>query len=168
MWVSWSFHMEEGTCYQVSVCIVVLSSQDRKEGREGVERLGGRISSGFWYGDLMVTRVSPMRGCTWELSWCVPYITAAKAVKQSAGLWTGPVARISSGSLPFMQDGKAGDPSTVAQSVAWPRESLDADEGSANKTSILGHFKIKTGAPICKGNVGTQFSNPFMCYIYLF
>lgn len=68
-----------------------------------------------------------MSGRTWELSrWAayIPVATAAKAVTQSAGLWPGhrpvrmPVALISNGFLPFMQDGKAGDPSAHAQSVA--------------------------------------------------
>lgn len=189
MWMCWPSNIGERTCYQVSVWILVLSSQDRKEGRMGVERWGGQIGSGFRSGHLVVTRVFPMSGLTWELPWCVAYIpifTAAKAVEQSAWLWPGhravrlPVALISNRSLPFMQDGKAGDPSALAQSVAWPREAwiagqrhslahyLDAHKGSGNKTSILGHVKIKTGALVCNGNVGKQFSILFMYYIYLF
>lgn len=129
----------------------------------------------------MVTSVSPMGGHTWELSQCVAYIpifTAAKAAKQSAGLWPVrmPVALISNGSLPFMKDGKAADPSTVAHDKGslGTRAELSlahcfhADKGNVNKTSILGHFKIKRCSYLQGQCWHTVLKFIYILYIYLF
>lgn len=98
MWMCWPSHMEERTVAGVSLDRGTV--QPRQEG--GEEACGGMrgwISSGFRIGHLVVTRVFPMSGCTWECSWCVaniPGFTAAKAVKlgqgsknigQGTGLW---------------------------------------------------------------------------------